>query len=69
MPRQSRHRSTTDVYHVILRGINRMDIFCDVADRQIFLHYLKSQISENFEVYGLSDDQSHPYDRKKRHTE
>ena len=52
MPRQSRHRSTTDVYHVILRGINRMDIFCDVADRQIFLHYLKSQISENFEVYG-----------------
>ncbi len=32
MPRQSRTTSGTGVYHVILRGINRQDIFLDIED-------------------------------------
>jgi len=29
MPRQSRKKSSTGIYHVMLRGVNRQDIFED----------------------------------------
>ena len=32
MPRQERTKSGTDIYHVMLRGINRQDIFEDDED-------------------------------------
>ena len=32
MPRQSRKKSGTGIYHVMLRGINRQDIFEDAED-------------------------------------
>ena len=32
MPRQSRKKSGTGIYHVMLRGINRQDIFEDEED-------------------------------------
>lgn len=32
MPRQVRKRSGTGIYHVMLRGINRQDIFEDDED-------------------------------------
>ena len=51
MPRHARQRSVTHVYHVILRGINRMMIFCENDDWQFFLHLLKQQASEKFRIY------------------
>lgn len=32
MPRQERQQSATGIYHVMLRGINRQDIFEDEED-------------------------------------
>lgn len=51
MPRQARQRSNTDIYHVILRGIDRMAIFYTDDDRQMFLNFLKMQISDHFKIY------------------
>ncbi len=39
MPRQTRKKSGTGIYHVMLRGINRQDIFEEEED---YLHFLKS---------------------------
>lgn len=38
MPREARRKSTTNVYHCIMRGINKQDIF---FDRQDFLKFKK----------------------------
>ena len=35
MPRTAREQSVTGIYHVMLRGINRQDIFEDQDRRQI----------------------------------
>ena len=44
MPRQERTKSGTGIYHVMLRGINRQDIFEDDEDYlQMELH---SQVNE-----------------------
>ena len=51
MSRQARQRSATEVYHVIQRGIDRMAIFYDDDDRQMFLNLLSQQVSESFKVY------------------
>ena len=50
MSRQARQRSATEVYHVIQRGIDRMAIFYDDDDRQMFLNLLSQQVSESFKV-------------------
>ena len=34
MPRQARKESGTGIYHVMLRGINRQDIFEDAEGRK-----------------------------------
>ena len=47
MGRISREKSRTDVYHVILRGINRQEIFVDNEDRIVFKQNLKRIIDEN----------------------
>ena len=41
MPRSKRERSNSGVYHVMLRGINRQNIFEDEEDRLKFLEVLK----------------------------
>ena len=41
MPRAARKRSNTGIYHVILRGHNRQEIFKDNEDSTRFLHTLK----------------------------
>ena len=51
MSRQARQQSNTGVYHVIQRGVNRMLIFHEDADRRMFLDLLKSQAGEFFKVY------------------
>lgn len=41
----------TNLYHVMLRGIDRMVIFSENDDRQMFLNLLQHQVSEDFKVY------------------
>lgn len=52
--RGPRERSRSGVYHIILRGINRQDIFYDDDDYQRFketVHQMKAE--EQFSVYGF----------------
>ena len=51
MPRKARKLSTTGIYHVILRGINRKTIFHDDEDKEVFLYKLKRIVGEQFELY------------------
>lgn len=44
MPRKSRESSGTGIYHVMLRGINRQDIFYDVNDYETFLESLRKLV-------------------------
>jgi len=51
--RQPRKRSESGVYHVVLRGINRQDIFYDDEDYQRFLETIdKMKSDDQFAVYG-----------------
>lgn len=53
MVRQARVRGENGVYHVMLRGVNRQDIFFDDGDYQRFLDILAQKKSEQqYEVYG-----------------
>ena len=47
MPRTAREKSETGIYHVIVRGINRQDIFHDDEDRKRYLDTLKRITMEN----------------------
>lgn len=53
MPRHARIRSKNGVYHVMLRGINKQNIFEDDDDRQklieTIVHY---KAVSNYEIYG-----------------
>ena len=53
MPRMSRQKSKTGIYHIILRGINKQVIFADNEDRQRFIDILKKykEISQ-YEIYA-----------------
>ena len=53
MPRSARRRSATDIYHVMLRGINRQQIFMDSEDYLRFTRTLADckQVSE-FDLYA-----------------
>lgn len=61
MSRQARHRSLTEIYHVIQRGLNRISIFHDDDDKQMFLNLLKFQASDSFKIYCycLMDNHTH----------
>jgi len=53
MVRQAREHCESCIYHVVLRGINRQDIFNDEDDLQRFVETLEQKKSEDqFEVYG-----------------
>lgn len=53
MPRQARQISETGIYHIMVRGINRQDIFHDEEDRQRYLETLQRIfINSNCEVLG-----------------
>lgn len=41
MPRRSRETSGTGIYHVMLRGINRQNIFYDIYDYELFFKLLR----------------------------
>ena len=40
MPRKARKKSATDIYHVMLRAVNRQQIFYEEEDYQMFLEFL-----------------------------
>jgi putative transposase len=53
MARKPRMQSESEVYHVVLRGINRQVIFHDEDDHQRFLEILAQKKTEaQYEVYG-----------------
>ncbi len=53
MPRSIRNKSESGIYHIMLRGINRQDIFEDEKDIQKLLETIKKykEISQ-FEIYA-----------------
>jgi REP element-mobilizing transposase RayT len=52
MARQARQRCDNGVYHIVMRGINRQDIFYDEDDYQRFMGTLERLKTDKFEVYG-----------------
>lgn len=53
MPRLPREYNEIKVYHVILRGIDKQDIFFDDKDRYKFLEIIKeTKIKYDYEVYA-----------------
>lgn len=53
MARQARRRSRTGIYHVTVRGIDKMDLFLDDDERQKFLSILeKCKHRGKFVLYG-----------------
>ena len=49
MPRQERQHSATGIYHVMLRGINKQDIFEDDEDYLQFLNILRALVDRRNE--------------------
>jgi len=62
MARTAREKSSTGIYHVMLRGINRQDIFEDDKDRERFIDTLaryKRETDFNLYAYCLMDNHVH----------
>lgn len=53
MARQARKKSSTGVYHIMLRGIDKRDLFLDDEDRKKFKDIFVKAIDEGrFDLYG-----------------
>ena len=53
MPRVGREKSESGVYHVMMRGINRQDIFFDVEDKEKFIEILlRYKPVCEYKIYG-----------------
>ena len=53
MPRSERKKSSSGIYHVMLRGINRQTIFKDKEDNEKFLEVLNDcKVLSEFELFG-----------------
>ena len=53
MPRRAREKSETGIYHIMIRGANRQEIFHDDKDRFRFLETLKkAKLTSEAQVYG-----------------
>lgn len=62
MARQARERSKTGIYHIMLRGIDKRDIFLEDEDRRKFIKcLLKAKEVGKFEIYAycLMDNHVH----------
>ena len=53
MPRRERTKSGTGIYHVMLRGINRQDIFEDAEDYLQMVAYLRG-LTERYDESGVA---------------
>jgi len=53
VPRYAREKSESGIYHIMIRGINRQDIFEDNEDRQRFIETIKKyKTVSKYEVHG-----------------
>ncbi len=53
MPRYSRQKSDLGIYHIIVRGVDRMNIFLDKNDNSKFLNTLRRfKETDNCEIYA-----------------
>ena len=52
MPRQARTISATNVYHAILRGVNKQQVFEDDEDYIRFLNVLRRQTQPDVDAQG-----------------
>ncbi len=53
MPRSARKKSSSGIYHIVLRGINKQRIFEDDEDNRIFLEKLKTyKETSGYEVHA-----------------
>lgn len=62
MARFARKKSKTGIYHIMLRGIDRRDIFLEDDDREKFLYYVfRARELGEFKLYGycLMDNHVH----------
>ena len=62
MPRRAREKSATGIYHIMLRGIDKRDVFLDDEDRMQFIeNIIKAKQVGKFELYGycLMDNHIH----------
>lgn len=61
MPRRPRKISGSGIYHVMIRGINKMQIFNDDADNIQFLHFLEYTQTDDFQIlaYCLMGNHAH----------
>jgi putative transposase len=62
MARQNRERSESGYYHIMLRGIEKKNIFSDEQDRKMFLKILDKQIIDSdikMHGYCLMDNHIH----------
>jgi len=54
MARKARRQSESGIYHIVMRGINRQDIFHDEEDYWRFLETLtRAKPDNNFELHGF----------------
>lgn len=59
MPRKARQLSPSGVYHIMMRGIDKMQIFPSSDDNLHFLAILDFVENENFEILGYCLMQNH----------
>jgi len=53
MPRIAREKSQTGIYHVMLRGIDKRDLFLKDSDYQKFIEYIqKARDKSEFKIYA-----------------
>jgi len=53
MPRRAREKSSSGIYHVVLRGINKQRIFEDDQDNQKYLETIKTyKENSGYEIYA-----------------
>jgi len=62
MPRRAREKSSTGIYHIMMRGINRQEIFHEEEDYQRYIETLQRMILESeadLLGYCLMDNHTH----------
>ncbi|NLT47417.1 MAG: transposase [Clostridiales bacterium] len=70
MPRQARRKSSTGIYHVMLRGVDKRAIFLDEQDNKKFIQHLKkSKVDGGFELYAYCLMTNHVHLLIKEHEE
>jgi len=71
MPRKAREKSSSGIYHIMLRGVNKQTIFEDDEDRQKFLDILnKYKAISEYKLYSycLMDNHVHLLLREREET-